>query len=202
MWSYKPRRVPMATEVIQCLNSSVRAAAQQSALNVPYSFTLAVSWLCPRRASRVAAQVWRQLPINVATVFDVWESCDQNVMSGHVSWFLSVAVCFYFLESSRGRLADGFIEGPNLNQMSMKFQSCQLIFNPIFTVGLYSPWNVLSFPSNNVCVCVCMCGTWSFFFGHKLRGVKFMWNYSPFGILADHSWLKHDDVQKGFDWPL
>lgn len=43
---------------------------------------------------------------------------------------------------------------------------------------------------------MCVCGTWSFFFGYKLRGVKFMWKHSPFGILADHSWLKHDDVQK------
>lgn len=105
----------------------------------------------------------------------LWSTC---YVGPRIAVYLSVAVCFYFLGSPRGWLADG----PNLNQMPMKFHSRQLI-NLIFNVGPNSPWSVLSFPSNNVCVCV-----WSFFFGHKLRGVNHMWKHSPFGILADHSW--------------
>lgn len=42
----------MATEVIQRLNRSVRAAARQSAQNVPFPFTPAAS--SPRRAPRVS----------------------------------------------------------------------------------------------------------------------------------------------------
>lgn len=44
----------MATEVIQRLNRSVRAAARQSARNVPFSFTPAASSSSPRRAPRVS----------------------------------------------------------------------------------------------------------------------------------------------------
>lgn len=44
----------MATEVIQRLNRCVRAAARQSALNVPFSFTPAASASSPRRAPRVS----------------------------------------------------------------------------------------------------------------------------------------------------
>lgn len=46
-----------------------------------------------------------------------------------------------------------FHQGPNLNQWR------RLIFNPVFIVGLCSPWSVLSFPSNDASVCVCVCGT-------------------------------------------
>lgn len=60
----------MATEVIQCLNSYVCAAAQKSALNVPFSFTRRFV-VSSTRIAFLMARVRCQFPLNVPIVFGI-----------------------------------------------------------------------------------------------------------------------------------
>lgn len=63
---------------------------------------------------------------------------------------------FLFPEIIVGMFSWWFHERSESESVFMKFQSLQIIFNPVFIVGLYSPWSLLSyvFPLMIMSVCV------------------------------------------------
>lgn len=119
-------------------------------------------------------------------------------------YYLSINVCFYFLRSSWGRLANGFTNGPNLNQCFRNFNRVALFLTPSLSLAcnLSEMLLIYVFPRMMMCVCVCVCGAWSFFFWHKLRGVKHvktfsLWNFTQSLVVkmrysAKGFWLTSD----------
>lgn len=100
---------------------------------------------------------------------------------GHYSmvYYLSITVCFYFLRPSRGWLADGFIKA------QIWINGVDLFLTPSLLSACVLPEVYWVFP---LMMRLCVWDTWSFFFGHKLRGVKYTWKHSPFGVSPSHSW--------------